>query len=162
MPGRAAGVPPMQRSGAMEQRDMTGRPSITRGRLARRGMLAGVAVALGGLLTRAGERVARAAGNGAALTMGNNDDTTNAPSLETRLAMIGGANFSSAFHVTTNATSGTAIRGESGPGSLGTGVIGSGTAPQSFGVVGTASNNSAGVHATSGGRQPCVSGGVCA
>ena len=47
--------------------------------LARRGVLAGAAALVAGALAKASERVARAAGNGAALTMGNNDDATNAP-----------------------------------------------------------------------------------
>ena len=53
--------------------------------MARRGVLAGLAAGVAGMSAKASERVAQAAGNGAALTMGNNNSTTNAPTEETRL-----------------------------------------------------------------------------
>jgi hypothetical protein len=52
----------------------------------RRGALAGVAALVAGALAKASERVAQAAGDGAFLTMGNNDSTTNNPASTTRLA----------------------------------------------------------------------------
>ena len=62
-------------------------------------MLAGLAAVVAGVLTRAGERVAQAAGNGAALTMGNNDSGTNNPTNETRLVRSTGGNGSYGFSI---------------------------------------------------------------
>jgi hypothetical protein len=58
--------------------------------IARRGALAALMAAVAGVLAKASERVAQAAGNGSPLIMGNNDNTTNNPTNTTRLVRGGG------------------------------------------------------------------------
>ena len=116
-----------------------------RGSVARRGILTGIGVLVAGILTRAGERVAQAAGNGASLTMGNNDDTTNAPTNETRLVHGSGGSGGYAFHIVDAPGTSSAVRAESGVltanlcfpfAGYGDGVLGFSGANQGFGVRG--------------------------
>jgi hypothetical protein len=113
-----------------------------RGSVARRGVLAGVAALVAGVLSRASERVALAAGNGTALTMGNNDDATNAPTNETRLVCGAGGSGSAALFVLNNSGNrASAILGTSGTyqGSVGfapTGFAGAGVQGVTLGNIG--------------------------
>ena len=60
------------------------------GAVRRRGLVAGAAAVLAAALAKATERVARAAGDGSPLTMGNNDFTTNSPASQTTLQRVNG------------------------------------------------------------------------
>ncbi|HLH24214.1 MAG TPA: hypothetical protein VK066_16960 [Chloroflexota bacterium] len=98
----------------MDEQQARTRANQAQGSVGRRGVLAGVAAVVAGALAKASERVAQAAGNGAALTMGNNDSTTNNPTNQTTLVRAPGGSGFYALEVVDNNSNPLAMHAKAG------------------------------------------------